>query len=285
MTPLLFLGIASLLNVGLDLFFVLQLEMGVAGAAIATVLSQIFAFFLQIILMIRKMRSYRRDKAPIFSFDTLRRLTALALPTTSQEVLISLGILLTQVLTNRFGSAVVSAYTAASKTSDFVMLPMISIGAGMTVFCAQNIGAGQVERVQHAFYSLLRITLGFALITALVVVFFPGQLIALFLGSNITPEIFAAGQSYLYVSAFNFFLMAILFPAESLLKGSGDVNMFMGIAITGAVIKLAVAVALIPNFGYHGIWFGIAVGWLCEASLTLLRYRSGKWKAKRLKGL
>ena len=72
--------------------------------------------------------------------------------------------------------------------------------------------------------------------------------------------------------------MAILFPAESLLKGSGDVNMFMGIAITGAVIKLAVAVALIPNFGYHGIWFGIAVGWLCETSLTLLRYRSGKWK-------
>ena len=285
MTPLFFLGIASVLNVGLDLFFVLQLKMGVAGAAIATVLSQMFAFFLQIILMIRKMRSYRRGKASIFSFDTLRRLTALALPTTSQEILISLGTLLTQVLTNRFGSAVVSAYTAASKTSDFVMLPMISVGAGMTVFCAQNVGAGQIERVQKAFHSLLRITLGFALITALTVLLFPRQLIALFLGSNITPEIFAAGQSYLYVSAFNFFLMAILFPAECLLKGSGDVNMFMGIAVTGAVVKLAVAVALIPSLGYHGIWLGIAVGWLCESSLTLLRYRSGKWKTKRLKGL
>ncbi len=285
LTPLLFLGVASVLNVGLGLFFVLQLEMGVSGAAIATVMSQGFAFLLQVILLIRKMRSYRREKGPFFSATALRRLTALALPTTSQEILISLGTVLTQVLTNRFGAAVVSAYTAASKTSDFVMLPMISIGAGMTVFCAQNIGAGQIERVQRAFRSLLRITLGFALVMALAVVLLPKQLMALFLGSNVTPEILAAGESYLYVAAVTFFLMALLFPAECLLKGSGDVNMFMVIAITGAAVKLIVAVLLIPALGYHGIWLGIAVGWLCEALLTLLRYRSGKWKRKRLQGL
>ena len=285
MTPLLFLSVASVLNVGLDLFFVLQLEMGVAGAAIATVLSQGVAFALQIILFVRKTRSYPRATGSLLSFSALRRLTALALPTTSQEILISLGTLLTQVLTNRFGAEVVSAYTAASKTSDFVMLPMISVGAGMTVFCAQNIGAGQIERVQHAFRSLLRVTLGFALVTALIVLLLPGQLMGLFLGSNVTAEILAAGKSYLYVSSITFFLMALLFPAECLLKGSGDVNMFMAIAITGAAVKLIVALLLIPPLGYHGIWVGIAFGWLCESLLTLLRYRSGRWKSKRLQGL
>ena len=100
-----------------------------------------------------------------------------------------------------------------------------------------------------------------------------------------TAEILAAGKSYLYVSSITFFLMALLFPAECLLKGSGDVNMFMAIAITGAAIKLIVALLLIPPLGYHGIWVGIAFGWLCESLLTLLRYRSGRWKAKRLQGL
>lgn len=163
------------------------------------------------------------------------------------------------------------------------MLPMINIGIGVTVFTAQNVGAKQLDRVRKAYRSVLKITLAFAFIMAIVVILFPSGLMKLFLGSNMTPEIYVAGESYLYVSAMTFFFMAILFPAESLLKGAGDVNMFLFIAVTGSIAKIVASIILIPYLGYQGIWFGIATGWLIEAILTLIRYRSGKWESKRLK--
>lgn len=282
-TPLLFLGVASVINIILDLVFVLIFQMGVPGVAIATVMSQGIAFLLQLILFRKRMKEYKSDQVNLIDIGAIKQLSKLALPTTSQEILISVGIVLTQVLTNRFGAQVVSAYAATSKISEFAMLPMINIGIGMTVFTAQNVGAYQLDRVKKAYHSILKITLSFALIMAIIVVVFPYALMTLFLGSNITPEIYVAGESYLYVSAITFFFMAILFPAESLLKGAGDVNMFLFIAVTGSIVKIVASVLLIPYLGYQGIWYGIAIGWLIEAILTLMRYQSGKWKTKRLK--
>lgn len=281
-TPLLFLGVASLVNIVLDLVFVLVFHMGVTGVAIATILSQGIAFILQLILFRKRLVEYNQLNSALIDMKSIKQLSRLALPTTSQEILISVGLVLTQVLTNRFGAQVVSAYAATSKISEFAMLPMINIGIGMTVFTAQNVGAKQLERVRKAYHSMLKITLGFASIMAIIVIVFPYLLMTLFLGHNITPEIFGAGESYLYVSALTFFFMAVLFPAESLLKGAGDVNMFLFIAITGSIVKIMASVILIPYLGYQGIWFGIALGWLIEAILTLLRYRSGKWMTKRL---
>lgn len=287
-TPLLFLGVASIINILLDLIFVLVFKMGVSGVAIATVLSQGIAFVLQLLFFRKKLREYNGENHKLIRLidkQAIKQLSQLALPTTSQEILISVGIVLIQVLTNRFGAQVVSAYTAASKISEFALLPMINIGIGMSVFTAQNVGAKQFDRVKKAYVSILKIMLGFALIMAIIVLLFPRELMILFLGNNITPEIYEAGASYLYVSALTFFFMAVLFPAESLLKGAGDVNMFLFIAIIGSLTKIIAAIVLIPYFGYHGIWYGIAVGWLIEAILTVLRYRSGKWKTKRLKGI
>ena len=118
---------------------------------------------------------------------------------------------------------------------------------------------------------------------AILVSLFGNQLISLFLGKNLTQEILEVGRVYLYYSAITFFFMAILFPAESLLKGAGDINMFLFIAITGSFTKIVAALILIPYFGVQGIWFGIAFGWFVEMSLTIYRYRSNKWIHKRLK--
>ena len=178
---------------------------------------------------------------------------------------------------------VVSAYTITSKITDFVMLPMVNLGIGMTVFTAQNVGAFQYDRVKQAHLNMLKITLSFGLIMAILVSLFGNQLISLFLGENLTQEILEVGRVYLYYSAITFFFMAILFPAESLLKGAGDINMFLFIAITGSFTKIVAALILIPYFGVQGIWFGIAFGWFVEMSLTLYRYRSNKWIHKRLK--
>lgn len=282
-TPLLFLIVASFLNIILDLVFVLVFQMGVQGVAIATVLAQALAFFLQVILFNRRLRKYHTDNKKIVELKSVLQLTRLALPTTSQEILISVGIVLTQVLVNRFGSEVVSAYAITSKISEFVMLPMINLGIGMTVFTAQNVGAFQFDRVKSAYINMLKITLGFGIIMAILVILFANSLITLFLGNNLTQEILEVGRTYLYYSAVTFIFMAILFPAESLLKGAGDIHMFLFIAITGSFTKILAALLLIPSFGVQGIWFGIAFGWFIETVLTLYRYRSNKWIDKRLK--
>jgi putative MATE family efflux protein len=282
-TPLLFLIVASILNIILDLVFVLVFQMGVQGVAIATVLAQALAFFLQVILFNRRLRKYHTDNKKIVELKSVLQLTRLALPTTSQEILISVGIVLTQVLVNRFGSEVVSAYAITSKISEFVMLPMINLGIGMTVFTAQNVGAFQFDRVKSAYINMLKITLGFGIIMAILVILFANSLITLFLGNNLTQEILEVGRTYLYYSAVTFIFMAILFPAESLLKGAGDIHMFLFIAITGSFTKILAALLLIPSFGVQGIWFGIAFGWFIETVLTLYRYRSNKWIDKRLK--
>jgi len=284
-TPLIFLIVASILNVVLDLIFVLVFHMGVQGVAIATVLAQALAFILQIILFNRRLIKYKTDNKKIIELKSLIQLTRLALPTTSQEILISVGIVLTQVLVNRFGSQVVSAYTITSKISEFVMLPMINLGIGMTVFTAQNVGAFQFDRVKSAYINMLRITVSFGLVMAILVSLFANQIISLFLGVNLTAEILEVGRIYLYYSAFTFIFMAILFPAESLLKGAGDIHMFLFIAITGSFTKILVALLLIPYLGIQGVWFGIAFGWFIETVLTLYRYRSNKWIDKRLKGI
>lgn len=283
MSPLIFLIVASVLNIILDLVFVLVFEMGVEGVAIATVLSQALAFLLQVILLNNRLRKFTTENKQWIELKSLVQLSKLALPTTSQEILIGVGIILTQVLVNQFGSNVVSAYTITSKITDFVMLPMVNLGIGMTVFTAQNVGAFQYDRVKQAHLNMLKITLSFSLIMAILVSLFGNQLISLFLGENLTQEILEVGRVYLYYSAITFFFMAILFPAESLLKGAGDINMFLFIAITGSFTKIVAALILIPYFGVQGIWFGIAFGWFVEMSLTLYRYRSNKWIHKRLK--
>lgn len=283
MSPLIFLIVASVLNIILDLVFVLVFEMGVEGVAIATVLSQALAFLLQVILLNIRLRKFTTENKQWIELKSLVQLSKLALPTTSQEILIGVGIILTQVLVNQFGSNVVSAYTITSKITDFVMLPMVNLGIGMTVFTAQNVGAFQYDRVKQAHLNMLKITLSFGLIMAILVSLFGNQLISLFLGENLTQEILEVGRVYLYYSAITFFFMAILFPAESLLKGAGDINMFLFIAITGSFTKIVAALILIPYFGVQGIWFGIAFGWFVEMSLTLYRYRSNKWIHKRLK--
>ncbi len=159
---------------------------------------------------------------------------------------------------------------------------MISVGIGLTVFTAQNIGADQVERVKAGYKSALKVTITFGIFMGIIVTIFSRPLMQIFLGSNINEQIFDAGRSYLIVSAVTFLFMAVIFPAEGVLKGAGDVNLFMFIAISGSITKVLGAVILIPYFGYYGIWLGMAIGWATEALLTVLRYKSCKWENKKI---
>ncbi len=284
-TPLIFLAVSSVLNIALDLLFVLAFRMGVSGVAIATVISQAIAMLLQLAALRRRAAEFPEDKgAKLIDLAALKSLTKLALPTTSQELLISINIFVTQMFVNRFGEDVMAAFTAVGKIGDLGMMPMISMGVALTVFSAQNVGAGRTDRASAGFRAGYRFNLCVAVILALVALFLGRPLMQMFLGENGTPEIYAAGQEYLNFTAVSFFCMATSLTAEGVIKGAGDVNLFFAIAVCGASTKVVAALLLMPSMGSRGIWLSIVLSWGVEAILVMARYLSGRWKTKAVTG-
>lgn len=284
-TPLIFLAVSSVLNIALDLIFVLVLKLGVAGVATATVISQAVAMALQLLTLKRRMSDFPQDKgAKLIDMSALRSLTRLALPTTSQELLISVNIFVTQMFVNRFGEDVMAAFTAVGKIGDLGMMPMISMGIALTVFSAQNVGAGRTDRASAGFRAGYRFNLCVAVMLAAVAVFFGRPIMRMFLGENGTEAIYSAGQEYLNFTAAAFFCMATSLSAEGVIKGAGDVNLFFLIAVCGAVTKVAAALLLMPSMGSRGIWLSIVLSWGVEAVLVMARYLSGRWKSKAVTG-
>ncbi|MEA4911260.1 MAG: MATE family efflux transporter [Oscillospiraceae bacterium] len=286
-TPLLFLAASSVLNIALDLLFVLVLRLAVLGVAAATVLSQGAALALQLLVLKKRMLDYPRDadaaRERIFDRGALAQLSKLALPTTAQELLISLNIFVTQRFVNHFGADVMAAYTVVGKIGDLGMMPMISMSIALTVFSAQNVGAGRVDRVGESFRAGLRFNLTVAGLLAAASLLFGRPLMQLFLGANGTQSIYAVGQSYLLYTAASFFIMAVAFASEGLIKGAGDVHVYFYIAVCAAVMKVAAALLLMGPMGSDGIWLAILLSWSVESALGLTRFLSGKWKDKGLR--
>ncbi len=278
-TPLIFLAVASVVNVVLDIVFVAVFSWGVAGAAWATVIAQAVAFLLELAVLVKRI-----NRLPGRTFDpaALKVLVRLAVPSTSQQVLISLGNIFTQSIINTFGADVLAGYTATYKMVDFIMLPMIAMGSAATVFCAQNMGAMELGRIKQGYRSVMAMLQGFAAVSAVVVLVFRRSFVGFFLGDNINQVILDSGVSYLIFSAFSFFFMALVFCSECFLRGAGDLLAFLFTAVTGAAVKILLALLLMGSMGYTGVWLAIAVGWLTEGILTTGRYLSGRWKTKRV---
>ncbi|MCB5940054.1 MATE family efflux transporter [bacterium 210820-DFI.6.52] len=290
-TPLLFLIISSITNIVLDLWFVISFGWGVAGVAIATVISQALSSVLALFALQKRLAAIaaadeeKLDAEPLrqqFSPTLLKQMIKLAIPTTAQEIAISAGMMIMQALVNGFGPIIMAAYTAAMKIESLAMMPMVNISTAVTGYTAQNIGAGKVGRVKTGYRYSLLISLGFAVLMAGVVVLFGGPLCSIFVSGEGAEAVISAGANYLLYSAASYFLMALLFPAEGVMKGAGDVNLFMVFALSGIASKTIAALALSPILGYTGIWIAVVIGWLAECIGTTVRYLTGRWKDKAI---
>lgn len=284
-TPLLFLTISSIINIVLDLLFVIQFNMGVFGVAVATVIAQGVSFVMQMVFMARRMREFSADEAldppPAgFTREIARQLATLALPTTIQELMIGVGMFVMQALVNGFGANASAAYTACIKIENFAMMPMINASIALTAFSAQNMGAREISRIKTGHKYAIFGTIALALAMGALVIAFPRQLLSVFLADGTAQEVFTIGASYLSVSAFSFIFMAFTFSNEGVLRGAGDVKLFTVFSITGMLAKLAVAALLVGPMGYKGLFIAGAVGWGTEGLFAALRMRSGKWVDK-----
>ncbi len=283
-TPLIFLGVASIVNIVLDIVFVAVFSWGVFGVAVATAIAQGVSFILQLIMLNARMKSFKEyEKNAIFpeNYSKLvsKELINYAIPSMLNSVTIGINIFVTQAFVNMFGPDASGAYTAGSKIESFAMMPMINMSIAMTAFTAQNMGAKQEVRVAEGLKWAMKFCMLVAIVVGVIVFVTPEFLLRLFISeaSNQTMEI---GVMFLRFMMISLLGMVMLFPIEGVLRGSGDVKVTAVASIIDTVLKILISVLCIFvfNFGIMGVWIGSSASWIIHAMVLIIRYKTGRWK-------
>lgn len=271
-TPLIFLGGSAVLNIILDLLFIVCFQMGVAGAAIATVAAQGFSALGIALYFWFKMPSLRPHREQFrFRKDMLKQIVQYSLLTCTQQSIMNFGILMVQGLVNSFGVAVMAAFSAAVKIDSFAYLPLQEFGNAFSTFIAQNMGAGEKERIRKGLkISLLSAFLFAAVISSLVVIF-GSQLMLIFVRPEET-EIIRIGTEYLWIEGSCYFGIGWLFLLYGLYRGMGKPGFSAVLTVVSLGLRVLLAYALAPVFGTVGIWWAIPIGWILADAVGFIRY-------------
>ena len=267
-TPLYLLIFSSLLNIGMDLVMVRVFLLGVAGVAIATVIAQGLSAVISFCLLLRLLGTYREETSTketdaekrgveetdadtaqrkLYDFSMLGNMIKVAIPSMVQQSIVSIGMLLVQSVVNGFGSSVLAGYTAGMRIESICIVPMIATGNAVSTFTAQNLGAGQSERVRRGYLAGVRMVAAFAVLTCLILTIFHEPIINAFLEEGSDAAAFATGNAYLTFIAFFFVCIGMKAITDGVLRGAGDVVVF--------------TLANLINLG-------IRVSFLCSPSVT-----------------
>ena len=277
-TPLIFLGAASIMNVLLDIFFVIVLKTGVEGAAWATVLAQGFSAAACILYSFGRNESLRLSRSDIKADrDMMARCVSMGVPIALQNGLISVSMVALQRVTNGFGETVMAAYTVSMRIEQFVQQPFSSLNAAVSTFTGQNIGAGKEERAVRGLRSALTISVIFAFaVLALFAAF--GRYIA---GWFVTgSEVISIASKAVVITAAFYWSLGAIHTTRGFLNGTGDTGYALvnGLAEVICRIGLSLVLTKIPSIGCWGIWLTTCFTWFATAAVSIIRYKSGKWK-------
>lgn len=281
--PLVLLIFSSVLNVFLDLFMVLKLGMGVEGVAIATVLAQGISSLLSFLILLRFLGTFHtEDRIPLFDHSMLVNGTKIAIPSIVQQSIVSIGILLTQSAVNQFGSSALAGYSAGMRLESLAIVPMIATGNAVSTFTAQNLGAGQRERVRQGYRASYIIILSFSAILLIATQMFYRPILSAFLDIESSPVAYSTGAGYLRFVGFFFCLLGFKAATDGVLRGAGDVGVYMAANLINLSIRVAVAQLCSPVWGIAFVWYAVPLGWGTNYIISYLWYRTGHWEKKNL---
>ena len=276
--PLLFLAVSAILNIFLDLWFVLGLKRGVAGAAEATVISQYVSGIGIAVYAFLKFPLIRPQGEKIrIRLSCMKEIISFSALTCIQQSVMNLGILMVQGRVNSFGPAVMAAFAAAVKIDAFAYMPVQDFGNAVSTFIAQNYGAGQEERIRKGLkYSILT-SMAFCLFITTGIWLLARPLMLLFVDAGETA-IIAEGVRYLHIEGTFYCGIGCLFLLYGLYRAVGKPGMSVVLTIIslGTRVVLAYAFSAIPEIGVVGIWWSVPIGWFL-ADLTGLAYY---WKKR-----
>ena len=260
--PLVFLAVSAVLNIGLDLFLVLVIPWGVAGAAIATVISQYVSGVGIAVYTLVKRPDLRPARAQLRPDPAmLREICSLSLLTCVQQSIMNFGILLVQGLVNSFGPVIMAAFAAAVKIDSFAYMPVQDLGNGFSTFVAQNYGAGKTDRIRRGIRQAALLTFGFCAVVSTVVIAFARPLLMIFVQPQET-EILDAGVGYLWVVALFYWGIGLLFLLYGLYRAVKRPDMSVVLTVISLGTRVALAYLLAGPVGVTGIWAAIPIGWV-----------------------
>lgn len=279
-TPLKFLLFSSFLNIFLDLIFVAKFKFGVSGAAYATLISQGLSAILSLVPLLKSINCIKtHTKIKLFDFSILKNIFKIAIPSILQQSIVSFGNLLVQSLVNTYGSVVIAGYAAAIKIDSITILPMSNMSNAVSTFTGQNIGAHKEDRIKQGYKAaLVMIGIFCALITCILFLF-GNSIMGLFVDASSNPGVISVGTQYMRIVSIFYFFMGLMVITNGVLRGSGDMKVFLASTITNLSTRVIFAYGLAFLIGYYAIWYAVPLGWIFASIVSVIRYRSGKWKS------
>ena len=281
-TPLFFLIIAVIINVVLDLIFIILFGMGVEGAAIATVIAQVSSSVLCLVY-IKKKNPLLQLRKKDFSFDKeeIRVHLNAALPMAFQSSIIAIGAIVLQAALNSLGTDVVAAQAAASRIDQFANQPMMSFGIAMATFSAQNYGAKEYGRILKGVKQTLMMSIGFSLVAGATVIFFGHSLMKLFVSSSET-RVFELAQTYFNINGSLYWILAILFILRYTLQGLGQSKIPTIAGMMELLMRSFAAIILTGMLGYAGAAAASPLAWAGSVAVLLYSYLRSMKQLKQL---
>lgn len=282
-TPLIFLIISAFVNIMLDLIFVIRFSMGVSGVAWATLIAQGISAtlsFLNLIYRIKKMNV--KEESKLFDKHILLKVSKIAIPSTIQQSIVSIGMLLVQTLVNGYGSVVVAGYTAATKIDSIAIQPMVNVGSAVSTFTAQNIGAKKPDRIKAGHRAALIMVSTIGLTIAVLQFLFGENFIGCFINVKENPEVVKVGVEYLRVVSVFYFVMGAMNVTNGVLRGAADMKIFLVTTLTNLTVRVVIAYGASYFIGERAIWWSIPAGWFAGLCVAYIRLQSGKWKERSM---
>ena len=279
-TPLYFLILSCFLNIAMDLLFVCVFDMGVSGAAVATIVAQFIAGG-SCLLYAFKTNPYFKLSRSDFRIDrkVIYQSIRLGLPLSMQSAMIAVSTSVLQAFVNSFGTAAVAAFTATSRIEQLIHQFYSSLGTSLATYAGQNCGAGKIDRIKAGLKYCLLMSAAFSLLMLVVNQLFGTPIISIFVDD---PEVIQIGARALRLTSWFYIFLGTIFITRSVLNGIGDAifSFINGVVEMLSRIFLPMLMALIPTVGMWGIWWTAGLAWFISAVFCVLRYLSWrkKWK-------
>ena len=277
---LLFLGISAVMNIVLDLVFVINFHWGVAGVAIATIISQFCSWVFGIFYINRVYKEFT-VRPFSFRFDRLlfRQIMRIGLPAGLQFASVSIGIMAVMSQINVFGTSFTAGYNVGHKLDSIAFLPIQSIAAAVTAFVGQNVGAREHRRVKRGMALALAYAIGWCVLILLIL--YPTRFAAASFFTDSQGAIQGAGLMMQCLLPF-YAIFAVQFVICSVMRGAGESVVPMAIVIFSQVVFRVPAVYILAHyFGPERMYYAFGAGWTCGAVIALIYFASGRWKRHR----
>lgn len=284
-TPVVFLTIASVINIGLDLFFILSLGMGVEGAALATVISQGVSGAGCLFYSRKKFKVLRTDADERrINPSCMKILCGMGVPMGLQYSITAIGSVILQSAVNGLGSNAVAAMTAGSKISMFFCCPFDALGSTMATYGGQNVGAKKLERISGGLGASSILGVGYAVI-AFVILLFGGSRLAGFFVETAQPEVIRNAQQFLVVNSAFYVMLAFVNIVRFLIQGMGYSKFAILAGVFEMTARTLVGFVFVPLFGFSAACFANPVAWVFADMFLFPAYFHVMKKTRKMFGI